>query len=92
MLMIVHIACHKTLDQNETMRGIGRIYQLKDGSIGEPSMYLGANIDYIHGALKTVTADLQRDAKQNGKADWPFNISYHAELDATLHLDAKLIH
>jgi hypothetical protein len=105
---ILHITHHKTLDQNETMQEIGRIYQLKEGSMGEPSMYLGANVgcvldgdgnkmwylsatDYIDGALKTVTADVPSDTKLKGKADRPLNISYHAKLDATLHLDPELI-
>jgi hypothetical protein len=52
--------------------------------------YLSA-ADYIDGALKPVTADLPKDTKLKGKADWPFNISYHAKLDATPHLDAELI-
>jgi hypothetical protein len=26
------------------MKEIGRIYQLKDGTIGKPSMYLGTNV------------------------------------------------
>jgi Reverse transcriptase (RNA-dependent DNA polymerase) len=44
---ILHITHHKTLDQNETMREIGRIYQLKEWSVGEPSMYLGANVGCV---------------------------------------------
>jgi hypothetical protein len=52
--------------------------------------YLSAT-DYIDGALKTVIADLPNDTKVKGKADQPLNISYHAELDATPHLDSKLI-
>jgi hypothetical protein len=46
MLMIFY-TLHKTLDQNETMQEIGRIYQLKEGSVGEPSMYLGANVGCV---------------------------------------------
>jgi hypothetical protein len=105
---ILHITHHKALEQNETMQEIGRIYQLKEGSVGAPSMYLGANVgcvldedgnkmwylsatDYIDGALKTVTANLPADTKLKGKADRPLNISYHAELDATPHLDSDLI-
>jgi hypothetical protein len=44
---ILHITRHKTLDQNKTMQEIGRIYQLKEGSVGEPKMYLGANVGCV---------------------------------------------
>jgi hypothetical protein len=44
---ILHITHHKTLAQNKTMQEIGRIYQLKEGSVGEPTMYLGANVGCV---------------------------------------------
>jgi Reverse transcriptase (RNA-dependent DNA polymerase) len=44
---ILHITHNKTLDQNKTMQEIRRIYQLKEGSVGEPSMYLGANVGCV---------------------------------------------
>jgi hypothetical protein len=90
---ILHSTHHKAFDQNETMKETRRIYQLigcASDEDGNNMLFLSV-ADNIDGALKTVTADLPKDTKLKGKADQPFIISYHAELDATPHLDTKLV-
>ena len=44
---ILHITHHQSLEDNETMKAIASIYRLKEGSLGPPTMYLGANVGCV---------------------------------------------
>jgi hypothetical protein len=48
LVYVLHITHHKSLDQNKTMKEIRRIYQLKEGSVGEPTMNLAANVSCVY--------------------------------------------
>lgn len=41
---ILHVSHYKSYDEDPVMQEIGRIYQLKDGSVKPPTLYLGANV------------------------------------------------
>ena len=41
---ILHLSHHRRIEENKTMQAVGRIYDLKPGSTGKPSRYLGANV------------------------------------------------
>ena len=45
---ILHVSHYPDYEHDPAMQEIGRIYELKDGSVKEPTYYLGANIGYAY--------------------------------------------